>query len=137
MAFFPQPLMEVRLAWMNLLLDREEAFVHRVERAQRRGAETSVLHSLRARHHVKHRDWPRAIQEYEQAVLANPGKLQPHLGLGSLLAGLGDLEGARSAFERGIRHLPQEADLYYNAGLSLALSGDAAGAIRRFGRGAG
>ncbi len=125
--------LEVRLAWMNLLLGREDEFDHRMARAASRGADPSILHSLWARRHVKNQDWHRAIQEYELAVVADPQQLQPHLGLGTLLAGLGDLEGASASFERGIGHLPNEADLYYNAGLASALSGDPSRAIQRFG----
>ncbi len=125
--------LELRLAWMNLLLDHDQAFDRRLERAAKSGADPAILYSLRARQLVRKRDWGRAAQEYERAVVADPKRLWPHLGLGTLLAGLGDLEGASAAFERGLSHLPDEADLYYNAGLASALSGDPVRAIQRFG----
>ena len=65
-----------------------------------------------------------AIAAYEQAIALDPHYIDPVYGLGILYsAQLGDYEQAVAAFERGLRHNPENAFLTANLGSTYARMG--------------
>lgn len=124
--------LELRLARIHLLMDQPSAMENRLRRAAEAGAPAERIHSVRGDGHMAARRWRPAVEEYRRAVEANASRPAYHLRLGTLLAGLGDVQGALSAFERGLAEVPDSADLNYNAGLALALAGAAEEAVGRF-----
>ena len=87
---------------------------------------------LRARSLVATRRFGEALEAYGRAVECKPNTADAYLSLGTLLAGLGDLEHAIEVFDRGITVLPDNADLHYNSGVAHALRGEIESAVLCF-----
>ena len=126
------PRTPLMLAWMHLLAGDQEEFSIQIEAATHAQPGAAEVYLLRGRELVASRRFPEAVAAYTRAIECEPKNPAGFLSLGSLLAGLGDLEGAIEVFGRGIGELPQSADLYYNSGVAHAMRGDMESAAASF-----
>jgi Flp pilus assembly protein TadD len=130
--FLPNAGTALKLAWLHLLAGHPEEFEHSIARAVEAQGGAAEVHLLRGRERVAARRFDEAVAAYSTAVAVEPANPLTHLGLGTVLAGLGDMDGAAGAFQGGVRELPESATLHYNLGVARALSGDLDGAASSF-----
>ena len=126
------PRTPLKLAWMHLLVGDQGDFAVQMDAALGLQPGAAEVHLLRGRELAASRRFPEAVAAYTRAIECEPRDPAGYLSLGTLLAGLGDLEGAIEVFDRGIGELPQSADLYYNSGVAHAMRGDMESAAASF-----
>jgi tetratricopeptide (TPR) repeat protein/NAD-dependent dihydropyrimidine dehydrogenase PreA subunit len=126
------PLLDYRLAWMHFLLGQSADFEARVGATLAADPDNAVMHLLMGRQRAAEGRYQEAIGAYTAAINANPKVLNAHLGLGTLLAQLGDLSQAKEVFRRADAEIPNVPELYFNSGLIAALEGNSSKAIELF-----
>jgi tetratricopeptide (TPR) repeat protein len=123
---------ELKLAWLAMLGGDRSAAKSRVDRVLRQRSNDPQAHLLAARLLVADRRFQDAASAYGRVIELDGDNPLGYLGRGAVLGRTGQLEAAGEVFSRGSAAIPGSADLRYNYGVSLALSGDLAGAEREF-----
>ncbi len=121
-------------AWLLALLGRSEDMVAVAEQAIERQEWDFEMQFLLARQMLMEQRRGEAADRFRQAIAAEPGRPEAHLGLGWTLAEDGNVAAAASAFEQGLLAAPSSAALAYNAGVARAAAGDSGRAIQLFER---
>ena len=88
------------------------------------GEVNSLALNIRADRHFSHGDLFEAIQEYKQALLADPDNVWAWTSLGVCLASIGSREEARRAFENAVNRKPDELMALYNLAQAAQAEGD-------------
>ena len=117
------PRTPLKLAWLHLLAGHPDDFAAHITAAVESQGQAAEVHLLRGREAVAASRFSEAVEAYGTAVEREPRNPVTHLGLGTVLAGIGDLEEAAAVFVRGIEALPDSAALHYNLGVARALQG--------------
>lgn len=121
-------------AFFYALLGRSEALEQAAKKALARGELAADMALLLAKDAEARGQRDAALERYRLAEHLAPGRSEPYLGLGRLLAAGGDARAATEVLDRGLAARPRSSVLAYNAGVAHALAGDLAGAIARFER---
>ncbi len=128
------PLLDYRLAWMHLLLGQGTAFHQRAQATLAADPGNAVMLLLVGRQKASEGLYTEALNAYAASIQANPKTLSAHLGLGTLLAQLGDLDRGKEVFKQAGDEIPGMSEIYFNSGLIAALQGVPAEAIVFFER---
>jgi len=129
-----QPGLALRAGWLALVADEPARLARHVQSAITEQGQESAAWLLAGLRHEQAGRADLAADAYRRSVAAAPGARAGHLRLGLLLARMGDLGAARSAFEAGLAASGPDLELTYNLALVLGLTGDFEGAIVGFRR---
>lgn len=88
------------------------------------------LHLIRGRTALEAGRFADAVDQFRQAVAAQPENITARFNLGAALTQTGDLPGAVAQFEETLRLDPRHANAHYNLGLLLAQTNQHEEAIR-------
>lgn len=129
-----QPGLALRAGWLAFVADEPARLALQVQRALAEPGQEGAAWLLAGLRHEQAGRADLAADAYRRSVAAAPGARTGHLRLGLVLARMGDLGPARSAFEGGLAASGPDVELTYNLALVLGLTGDLEGAIGGFRR---
>ncbi len=133
-ALFPQPEINVRQAYLSLALGQPDDFERRMKQSLIDFPRDPTVRADLAEFYAQRQRPAEALGLFREAAHLAPRELRPHMSLGLLLASQQRFSEALAAFDHGLTHLPDSADLAFAAGVAAANAGDSAAAIDRFTR---
>lgn len=133
-SLFPQPDINVRQAYLSLALGEPDDFERRMKQSLIDFPRDPTVRADLAEFYAQRQRPAEALGLFREAAHVAPRELRPHMSLGLLLASQQRFSEALAAFDDGLTHLPDSADLAFAAGVAAANAGDNAAAIERFTR---